>query len=322
MFKLPGDIFDNAFNGLGVNLQKKINALVPPYGPPWNITFPTVSWRNDTVVLIHLQDFLTFDELGNCIELKHIENHFGELSNRVIVIHWNIDLASVYSGPLHLIYFPTHSYDILQQIKEQENNWKPVINNSARTTNWQCLNGTPRRHRELIVHYLQENYNNGVISLGTKIPLEEWSFRNYIGCDNLENWLHLLRVYSRCKINIVTETEYYQYPGLITEKTLMAFLGLQIPIVIGYPGIVRHCQDLGFDMFEDIVDLSYDEMPNVNRWQKAIDLNRKIINGDINYTQLLDRLMANQDYVLNKWPKLLIEQFNNNVRDTVEYLRR
>lgn len=48
-----------------------------------------------------------------------------------------------------------------------------------------------------------------------------------------------------------------------TEKTAKAFLMNQIPLIIAAPGMVEVLRDLGFDMFDDIVDHSYDKEDNI-----------------------------------------------------------
>ena len=51
---------------------------------------------------------------------------------------------------------------------------------------------------------------------------------------------------------------------------------LQFPILFGYSGIVQYFRDKGFDMFDDIIDHSYDK----------IDSNRLIEKSDAIVTEL------------------------------------
>jgi hypothetical protein len=109
----------------------------------------------------------------------------------------------------------------------------------------------------------------------------------------------------------VTETQYDRAPGIVSEKTLQAMIACQIPIVIGHQGIVRDCVELGFDMFDDIVDTSYDSLPNETRVEKALLLNKDVILGrapiPLNLTQ---RLQQQRNYVLNTYPDLIDKKFN------------
>ena len=143
--------------------------------------------------------------------------------------------------------------------------------------------------------------------------MPQWDYNTYFGCENETNWQRLQYVYTDATVNIVTETQYTESPGIISEKTLFAFLAQQIPIVIGYPGIVEDCASLGFDMFEDIVDTSYDHQTDVNRWRNALDFNRDLIMGDLQ-TDVKPRLQKNLQTVLN-FPDYLVERFINTVRE-------
>ena len=315
------DVLQKPFKDAGFDVIYEFAAMQPPYSPGmWPLRFPAVEWTDNTVVIMHCQDFVSIVN-GTCPELLAIEAHYGKRANQVVVVHWNINLQSVYIGPLQLLYFPAHSYGLLNILAQTQDEWKPGLLTN-RPINWQCLNGTTRLHRRHIVYYIQDNFNNGVLSFGEEIPLPEWDFSNYYGCENETNWLKLQYIYTQCNVNIVTETQYYETPGIITEKTLMAFLGLQIPVLIGYRGMIDHIEELGFDVFRDLVDTSYDYWDDDVRWQDAIDLNADVINGKFNREKYMERMLRNQEYVLNVWPELLIEQFNSNARGTLQNLRQ
>jgi hypothetical protein len=142
---------------------------------------------------------------------------------------------------------------------------------------------------------------NNWLSLGTEIPLPEFNYSNYFGCENYPNFLSLAYVYSSAAVNIVTETQYSDITGIVTEKTLMAFAAEQIPIVIGHPGIVQHCRRMGFDMFDDLVNTSYDLIGNdqeLCRADQALALNRDLIEGRIDLAPYRRRLERNREWAL------------------------
>lgn len=79
------------------------------------------------------------------------------------------------------------------------------------------------------------------------------SFRNAYTYD------HLLKrqIFEPTCISLITEPCYYERESMITEKTLMAFYAGTLPIWVGgwkLPDVLR---DIGFDVFDDIVDHSY-----------------------------------------------------------------
>ena len=313
------EVLVQPFRQAGFDVVYKPSCCQIPYdGKCWPISYPDVKWNDNTVVIMHCQDFVTIDNNG-CPELRAIEAHFGSNASRVIVVHWNIDLQTVYTGPLTLLYFPTHSYELLNNLAQTQEEWKPGLL-TERSTNWQCLNGTTRQHRELIAYYMQEHYQNGILSYGEEIPLPKWDFSTYYGCENETNWQRLQPVYSSCNVNIVTETQYYETPGIITEKTLMAFLGLQVPVFIGYRGMIDHIEGLGFDVFRDLVDTSYDYWDDDVRWKDAIELNKDIINGKFDRNQYIERLKRNQDYALNTWSELMVDNFNSDAQEILDRL--
>ena len=116
----------------------------------------------------------------------------------------------------------------------------------------------------------------------------------------------------------MTETQYNQQPGIITEKTIFALLAAQIPIVIGYRGIVQDCQELGFDMFTDIVDVSYDHLSDSCRWQAALDLNRDWINKYQPTAEISQRLLTQAKWLLAEWPHQHLEHALSQIHKIVK----
>ncbi len=313
------EILTQPFKQSGFDVIYQPSCLQRPYtGTSWTIQYPDVEWTDNTVVVMHCQDFINVDN-NTSVDLENIENYFGENAKRVIVVVWNLHVP--YNGPLNLIYFPTHSYELLTELQKTQDEWKPNLLNN-RQYYWQCLNGTIKPHRVNVAHYLQKTFFDGILSLHDEIPLSHMEYSTHYSWNNVENWQLLLPVYSNCQANIVTETMYSTQTNIVTEKTLMALLAKQIPIVIGHKGIVRECESLGFDMFRDLVNLNYDNDDDEKRWLNAIRLNAHILEGKYTYDQYQDRLLANQTYVLNEWPRLLVKEFNNNAQDIVECLHR
>ena len=276
----------------------------------WPIQFPEVEWTDNTLVIMHCQDFLTMSD-NKSRELEKIQQHFGDRSNQVVVVHWNIGVDQVHATPLKLIYFPTHSYEFLQRVAACQDQWQPGLT-VRRTHDWQCLNGVPRMHRRHAVSALR-TLPNGIISFANDIPLPKWDYSSYRGTENEENFVRLNYVYGDCDINIVTETIYDYAPGIISEKTIMAWLALQVPLVIGYQGIVEHCESLGFDMFRDIVDCSYDQLDNDSRLTQAFKLNWNLLSNGVDRNTIMERLQANQRHALTTWPKQLVDNYKQRV---------
>lgn len=121
--------------------------------------------------------------------------------------------------------------------------------------------------------------------------------KNY---ENLD--LNLRQYYSSSPVEIVCET-YYEEPSLmITEKTLHNIYGCSFPIWISGAGTVDYLEQLGIDVFRDIVDHSYDSILDpVDRLATAIEDNRQLLT-DLDYTKQLwtsskDRFLSNVNFM-------------------------
>jgi hypothetical protein len=79
--------------------------------------------------------------------------------------------------------------------------------------------------------------------------------------------------FAECLINVVSETAYeriepepLQYANwevlFLTEKTAKPFVMFQIPIWSAVQGTAAAVRDLGFDIFDDLIDHSYDNEPD------------------------------------------------------------
>lgn len=261
---------------------------------------PDVIWDQTDWLVIVFQDFVTMRE-GRCLELDRLEEFYGDRCSQIIVLHWPHDLESHHDGLCHLIPFNTHEYNILKNLAKNSEWWQHIWQAENRS-GWQCLNGCNRKHREHVVRYLEQHWCGGTLSWGDKICLPDWPYCTIKGTSNELNWLRLLPVYQRHQFNIVTETQYDQVPGIVTEKTFYAMLAAQIPIVIGYQGIVKDCESMGFDMFTDIVDISYDSLPNHERWKAALDLNHDVVMRYKESIPVQRRLLEQARWLLETWP--------------------
>jgi hypothetical protein len=75
--------------------------------------------------------------------------------------------------------------------------------------------------------------------------------------------------------NVICETSSQSDPGIwtdlfITEKTFKCFAMHQIPIWFAVPGLVNKVRTLGLDLFDDIVDHSYDQIQDEDQRRQAV----------------------------------------------------
>ena len=97
--------------------------------------------------------------------------------------------------------------------------------------------------------------------------------------------------FTNCYINIITETHFDSQEIHASEKSFRAFYFMQLPIFIATYGHVRYLREkFGFDMFDDLIDHSYDSEPN--------DKNRMIL-----ILNEIKRLNDNKDLVIEFYKK-------------------
>lgn len=104
--------------------------------------------------------------------------------------------------------------------------------------------------------------------------------------DNVGNFNKKLRPrYRNSFVEIVSESSFTPPSFMLTEKTAHSFFGCNFPIILSGRGAIQHLRDIGFDMFDDIVDHKYDVIANpFDRIATALDSNKRLLE-DIDYTK-------------------------------------
>jgi hypothetical protein len=122
-------------------------------------------------------------------------------------------------------------------------------------------------------------------------------------------------------VSLITEPCYIEREVMITEKTLMAMYGGTLPIWVGGWRIPDAMRDLGFDVFDDVIDHRYSTLPDpADRLDQAltknIDLLRDFETVSKFIKQNIPRLQHNLELIkqnvflnminekLKDWPQL------------------
>lgn len=133
------------------------------------------------------------------------------------------------------------------------------------------------------------------------------------------NWKNVYEIdtYENTHVNIVTESCYERYEVHITEKSVKPFYFYQLPVFLSSYNHVKYLKDrFGFDMFDDLIDHSYDdEIDNKKRLflvfeqiKNLYDNKQKVIEF---YNNNKERFIENHNKVLNIYnSKKDIEYFN------------
>jgi hypothetical protein len=89
-------------------------------------------------------------------------------------------------------------------------------------------------------------------------------------------------MYRNSFVEIVGESQFAAPSFFITEKTAHSFYGCNFPIIMSGCGTVTHLRELGLDVFDDIVDHTYDTIANpFDRIVTAIDSNRRLLTDPV-----------------------------------------
>lgn len=312
--------FQQTFAELGFDVVGVWNVFDSEYNweSGWQCQLPVVNFKSNTVLIMYLQDRVTVVN-GCVLELEKIIQQYSENLEQIVAVHMHPGLDEIYSGPVKLIEFSNHNCALMNSLQSQIELWQHIPQ-QTKTMAWQCLNGRPCQHRRRAVDVLQ-TWTNGILSYGRDIPLTTWDYGTYPGSSNEENFVRLAQVYGSCAFNIVTETLYDEYPGLYSEKTLLAFLAHQIPIMISTPRLVEKLRLQGFDMFDDIVNHGYDLAPNDQRVEIALESNKQVILNRYDTSHLRSRFLANQELALNTLPDWYGTNFKTRARTIAEQFR-
>ena len=98
--------------------------------------------------------------------------------------------------------------------------------------------------------------------------------------DNISTYNEYLRehVFEPSYIHLITEASWYAQSTFIDEKSVFPFEAGNIPIWVGGYGHPTYFRKMGFDVFDDLVDHSYEMLDDpVDRLQQAIMLNKNLL---------------------------------------------
>ena len=280
---------------------------------------PIERWkRNNFRLVLHAQDFCHYWNNTSCVEMLAIEDLLTfEQQQKTIVLHWDHALGNTYTGRLNCVEFPSHSYELVHSLKERYREWKDVHSKDIKY-NYLCLNGWLREHRVKIYDILG-NEPLGFTSHIVQNPAPMHPYSNY-DFNNVNNFIRLMPLYQQSKTSIVSETIYADHPGIITEKTLLAIAAKHPFMCIGHLGIHKEIAQRGFEIYDDVFDLSYDSLPIEERLQQAFKLNwDKITNSnwDVDHTQ--EKAERNFDFLMSDYTKTIEQRAQ---RQLVEIMKK
>lgn len=287
------------------------------------------------IVILCIKDHLTSGDSYNTIPktVEYVSSMTEFYSDKKIILFTSVENLEAYLNFPNLYIIPIGG-DITNQQSEYQT-LSPVIDkNLNSSTLFLSLNRLQRLHRTLILstiygldlnekgliscmfqkdldknfHEIQstgvEYLTNGFNKLKNnnfKINDNEQIYP-FKGNDNVFNFKYKLsNYYKNTFVEIVGETSYFEKCFLLTEKTLNCFYGCNFPIILCSQGSINFLRNLGVDMFDDIIDHSYDNEPDpVKKIYSALKSNERLLT-DEHYTKNLwalnkDRFLKNIEF--------------------------
>lgn len=159
--------------------------------------------------------------------------------------------------------------------------FKDEIQDVIKDTSWKFDHQHDEIKNKIIKGFISLKRNQTLINDDKNIYPEKAN-------DNVFNFKNKLSsYYKETFVELITETSYLEKSYLITEKTLNSFYGCCFPILFCSQGSVNFLRSIGFDMFDDVVDHSYDSLSDpIERLYQAVNMNLQILT-DNNRTKRL-----------------------------------
>jgi hypothetical protein len=270
--------------------------------------------RQDLVVL-GIKDHLTSINFNPWTEQKpnivgYLEDMFNYYRDKQFIIFTSLENLNLYIESPNVKIIPWGG-DITNHEREYKT-LDPILNkNLGSGYSYLSLNRNKRVHRATLVSLLYGLglENTGLISCMFKNDLEDlYSYTDwpknptvtkgfikfkrstlllkdeydiYVNGhnDNVSNFRNKLSNYYRDTfVDIITETSFTEKCFNLTEKTLNSIYGCSFPILLCSQGSVEFLRKMGVDMFDDVVNHSYDKIEDpFKRLYQAIVDNRDLL---------------------------------------------
>jgi hypothetical protein len=258
-------------------------------------------WFKDDVVLITDNDYY-IPETVQLLEQWPTHQRITDLTHNAMPdqqvtiasrLVLTADYTNWYTSKTNFVFFPLYLWAFNQKnilwfgnfgFDADHNKTKPIM----------CLNNNLLYHRR----WLYEEFQNLEI---IDQMVYTWQGERTLPNDNFgEHRIGVHHpVYSECAVNLVTETE--MTTCSLSEKSCKPFMALQIPVIVGPPGCNKFLQDIGFDMFSDLVPWNTwdtEQLQEVKLKKISQFVTQWILSGTIlsDYYQVLSRVQYNKQH--------------------------
>ena len=234
-------------------------------------------------LIINLQDMLTdFHKDSKWpSELVKLEQHFKKNNfplEKIIVVVWPLGIKKDWpKDSFHLIEFSSHQYETWCSYKDAEDVLREAFSPEHKDFefNFVCPQRIYKPHRAALQNSLDDRLGN--ISLQTKgieLKYSNLTVQEYDDTyDNLANLLAMRKNYNTALFTIVSESQYTEEYGIISEKTFNAIVAGHPFLMCAHRLALENIRHYGFQTYNYIFDEMYDELDNVVRMKDMININ-------------------------------------------------
>jgi hypothetical protein len=155
---------------------------------------------------------------------------------------------------------------------------------------------------------------------GMGFSVLDWDYPNHQN-DVFSNLKYTTKShYTDTIFNIITETTFENDQLNLTEKSFKAMANCHPYLVIGDAGVNQHIKNLGFELYEDLIDYSFDSIEdNQIRLNQALKEVRKIYKmGKI---EIIDWYKNNIEKIEKNKSKLFTYSFSKMIDESIYILK-
>jgi hypothetical protein len=301
----------------------------------WEVTLPGKSIcrfdEHDFKLVLNLQDMLTTKPSGHIgeqfifydipLELARIRNFYKDWApmDQIIVVVWPLGIVDVWpEKEFHVVEFSTHQYETWESYNSQEDILREAFSYTDKDYeyNFLCMNRIAKPHRKILYSRLN-GLSCGNVSLqseGHELIYPGLDFKTYNDhYNNLDNLLSIQKNFNTSMFSVISESQFHERFGIITEKTFNAIVAGHPFIVAGHKGCLDDIKSLGFKTYPNIFDESYQDYENTDRLDAMLDLNSpyftRITTSDLNdlVNEHRDIIDYNRDYFFSDFGKHRLE---------------
>jgi len=266
----------------------------------WEVELPSVDEcrfeEAEYKLVLCLQDMLTQGETFPR-ELIQIHNNYApwglEVLKKIIVVVWPLSIKKHWPrDSFHLVEFSSHQFETWQKYKDAEDVLREAFSDSNKDFeyNYVCMNRIQKPHRAVTVSKVTKPWGNvSMQSAGRELQYPSLSFNEYEDVyDNLANLLSVKKNFNTSLFSIVTESQYTEEFGIISEKTFNSIVAGHPILMIGHIGALENMKAYGFETFDKMFNEEYDVLENDVRLDCAINMNREFVEKKMSDNDLRD----------------------------------